>query len=65
MKACQLYRQITAIFGAAIGADPCHIPRRPTAGRSHVVIDEQGVIAEAALEVKPEESVQRAVAALG
>lgn len=33
--------------------------------RSHFVIDEQGVIVEAAVKVKPEESVQRALAALG
>ncbi|NWG20347.1 MAG: thioredoxin-dependent thiol peroxidase [Chloroflexi bacterium] len=33
--------------------------------RSHFVIDEHGVIIEAAVKVKPEESVQRAVAALG
>lgn len=33
--------------------------------RSHFVIDEQGVIVEAAVKVKPEESVQRAIAALG
>lgn len=33
--------------------------------RSHFVIDEQGVIIEAAVKVKPEESVQRAVEALG
>lgn len=33
--------------------------------RSHFVIDEQGAIVEAAVKVKPEESVQRAVAALG
>jgi thioredoxin-dependent peroxiredoxin len=33
--------------------------------RSHFVIDENGQIVEAAVKVKPEESVQRAVAALG
>jgi thioredoxin-dependent peroxiredoxin len=33
--------------------------------RSHFVIDEQGVIVEAANDVKPEESVARAIAALG
>jgi peroxiredoxin Q/BCP len=33
--------------------------------RSHFVIDEQGKFAEIAVKVKPEESVQRAVAALG
>jgi thioredoxin-dependent peroxiredoxin len=33
--------------------------------RSHFVIDENGTIVEAAVKVKPEESVQRAVAALG
>ncbi|GAB4113761.1 MAG: thioredoxin-dependent thiol peroxidase [Roseiflexaceae bacterium] len=33
--------------------------------RSHFVIDENGVIVEAAVKVKPEESVSRAIAALG
>jgi peroxiredoxin Q/BCP len=33
--------------------------------RSHFVIDEHGTIVEAAVKVKPEESVERAVAALG
>lgn len=33
--------------------------------RSHFVIDEHGVIVEAAVKVKPEESVARALAALG
>jgi peroxiredoxin Q/BCP len=33
--------------------------------RSHFVVDEQGRIVEAAVKVRPEESVQRAVAALG
>jgi peroxiredoxin Q/BCP len=33
--------------------------------RSHFVIDENGAIVEAAVKVKPEESVKRAVAALG
>jgi thioredoxin-dependent peroxiredoxin len=33
--------------------------------RSHFVIDESGVVVEAAVKVKPEESVERAVAALG
>jgi peroxiredoxin Q/BCP len=33
--------------------------------RSHFVVDEQGRIVEAAVKVKPQESVQRAVAALG
>jgi peroxiredoxin Q/BCP len=33
--------------------------------RSHFVIDENGIIVEAAVKVKPEESVSRAIAALG